>query len=109
MVTADSPEYARAQYVCGEAFLVLGDAKLSEASFRRVLAKNATATPALIELCTAWLSEVELGEPRLILATAGSTLFLVTQSIPAIAPLTVPLPAQSTTRTATSSTALATP
>jgi tetratricopeptide (TPR) repeat protein len=42
--------YARAQYVCGEAFLVLGDAKLSEASFRRVLAKNAARRPALIGL-----------------------------------------------------------
>jgi tetratricopeptide (TPR) repeat protein len=49
-VNADSPEFPRAQDVCGEAYLVLGDAKLSEASFRKVLDKNASATPALIGL-----------------------------------------------------------
>lgn len=49
-VKADSPEFARAQYVCGEAALVLGDAQAAEASFRAVLQKNASATPALIGL-----------------------------------------------------------
>src|SRR5688572_30795472 len=49
-VSADSTEFARAQYVCGEAHLVLNDAKMAEASFRRVLELNANATPALIGL-----------------------------------------------------------
>jgi len=49
-VKADSPEFARAQYICGEAHLVLGDAQRSEENFRAVLAKNANATPALIGL-----------------------------------------------------------
>jgi len=61
-VKADSPDYARAQYVCGEAQLVLNDAPMAEASFRRVLEKNADATPALIGLGRALSAEAKYPE-----------------------------------------------
>ena len=49
-VKAESSEFARAQYVCGETYLVLGDAKLAEASFRAVLGKKPDAAPAIVGL-----------------------------------------------------------
>jgi tetratricopeptide (TPR) repeat protein len=49
-VKSDSAEFAKAQYVRGEACLVLGESELAAESFRRVLERNANATPALIGL-----------------------------------------------------------
>jgi tetratricopeptide (TPR) repeat protein len=69
-VKADSPEYARAQYVCGEAALVLGDPMAAEAGFRAVLAKNANATPALIGLGRAQLLAGKHMEAEATLARA---------------------------------------
>lgn len=49
-VRPDSKEFARAQYVCGESLLILGDAPNAEGCFLRVLEKNATAVPAAVGL-----------------------------------------------------------
>ena len=74
-------------------------------------AAMAYVTPSLMELVTALSSAVDAPPPRLMLATAGApaTWSAVTQSMPAMTPEVVPLPAQSSTRTATSETPLATP
>src|SRR5262249_39113506 len=69
----------------------------------------AYVTPALIERCTAASRAALAPPPRLMFATAGLIAFLVTQSTPLITPAFVPLPLQSSTRTATSFTALASP
>lgn len=69
-VKSDSPEYARAQYVCGEAALVLGDAAAAETGFRAVLEKNANASPALIGLGRALTMGAKYGEAEQILAKA---------------------------------------
>jgi hypothetical protein len=55
-----------------------------------VPAAIAYVTPEAIELRTAVSSAVETPPPRLMLATAGLTWFLVTQSTPAITPEFVP-------------------
>ena len=49
-VKPDSPDFAKAQYVCGETLLILGDASTAEGCFRRVLEKNKDAVPALVGL-----------------------------------------------------------
>lgn len=67
-VKAESAEFARAQYVCGEAYLVLGDAKLAEASFRAVLAKKPDATPAIVGLGRALTSGDKAEEAVTILS-----------------------------------------
>ena len=72
-------------------------------------AATAYVTPAAIERLTAASSDVLAAPPRLMLATAGLTAFLVTQSMPAMIAEYEPLPLQSSTRTATSLTSLATP
>jgi len=69
-VPADSAEFARAQYVCGEAQLVLNDAKMAEASFRRVLEKNANAAPALVGLGRALSAAEKYTEAEETLAKA---------------------------------------
>ncbi len=59
---------------------------------------------------TASSSELRSPPPRLMFATAGLDGVLgVTQSMPAMTPEVLPLPLQSSTRTATSLTSLATP
>jgi hypothetical protein len=65
--------------------------------------------PAAVERATAAFSVLENPPPRLMFATAGSTRFAVTQSIPAITPDVVPEPEQLRTRTATSLTFFAMP
>lgn len=74
-------------------------------------AATAKVTPSLIARETALSRVLLAGPPRLRLATAGcpAAWLAVTQSIPAITPEVLPLPAQSSTRTATSRTPLATP
>ena len=72
-------------------------------------AASAYTTPAAIEFSTAAFNVVEKLPPRLMLAAAGSVLFAVTQSTPAMTPDVKPLPAQSRTRTATRRTFFATP
>lgn len=49
-VPADSKDFARAQYVCGEAMIVMGDGSNAEQCFLRVLEKNANAEPAAVGL-----------------------------------------------------------
>ncbi|GAB3811010.1 hypothetical protein GCM10027605_50330 [Micromonospora zhanjiangensis] len=66
-------------------------------------------TPEEIELATALSSVVLAPPPRLMFATAGLTALAVTQLTPATTPEVLPLPEQSSTRTPTSRTALATP
>src|SRR5687767_9075643 len=65
--------------------------------------------PAAIEAATAASRSGNELPPRLMLATAGNTAFAVTQSTPAITCVKEPKPAQSSTRTATRFTSLATP
>lgn len=65
--------------------------------------------PDAIELATALPSVVLTPVPRLMLATAGLTGLAVTHSTPATTFPVVLSPKQSTTRTATSLAALATP
>lgn len=69
-VQATSAEFPRAQYVCGEAYLVIGDAPAAEASFRRVLEKNANATPAMIGLGRALTAVEKYSEAEEILVKA---------------------------------------
>src|SRR3954453_6460925 len=80
-----------------------------QASWFSFPAATASTTPALVMRVaasfTAWLKP----PPSDMLATAGSTRLFVTQSIPAITPELVPLPEQSSTRTAMSVTPFATP
>src|ERR1700754_2416119 len=66
-------------------------------------------TPDAIEFCTAASSAASAPPPRLMFATAGFTAFWVTQSMPATTPSVVPEPLQSSTRTATICTSLASP
>ncbi len=65
----------------------------------------------MIELLTAVSSAEETPPPRLMFATAGlpAVWLPVTQSMPAMTPESVPLPVQSSTRTATRLTSWATP
>ncbi|GAA3044666.1 hypothetical protein GCM10020229_64800 [Kitasatospora albolonga] len=66
-------------------------------------------TPEAIEAATALSRVVEGLPPRLRLATAGLTAFLVTHSTPETTPAVVPEPLLSSTRTPTTLAALATP
>ena len=59
-------------------------------------------TPEAIEARIASSSVLSAGPPRLMFATAGRTALLVTQSTPAMMSPYEPVPAQSSTRTATS-------
>src|SRR5205809_7671198 len=74
-------------------------------------AATAVATPSVIIRLTAASTELLAPPPSDMLATAGvpAAWLPVTQSIPAITPLQVPEPLQSSTRTATSLTFLAIP
>ncbi|HUR29008.1 MAG TPA: tetratricopeptide repeat protein [Planctomycetota bacterium] len=69
-VEASSADYARAQYVCGEAHLIMNDAVLAEASFRHVLEKNPDATPASIGLGRALTAEAKYPEAEELLVKA---------------------------------------
>src|SRR5204862_6525030 len=66
-------------------------------------------TPALTAPVTASSSACDAPPPRDMLATAGLIAFCATQFTPAMTPELVPEPLQSSTRTATSVTPLATP
>src|SRR3954452_13594013 len=74
-------------------------------------AATAYTTPELIERVTAFSIVVSrpVLVPRLMFAAAGLIACAVTQSIPAVMPDDAPEPLQSSTRTATSETPLATP
>src|SRR3712207_4089577 len=72
-------------------------------------AATAMVTPLVIALATAASSVLLAPPPSDMLPTAGLTWLLATQSTPAITPAVVPLPAQSSTRTAIRLAALATP
>jgi len=52
-VAAESPDRAKAQYLAGEAFLVLGDPAQAETCFRAVLELRPKAVPAQVGLGTA--------------------------------------------------------
>src|SRR5262245_3251304 len=79
-------------------------------AFRLLLpAAIAYVTPDAIELATAVSSAAWMPPPRLMFATAGLMPLPVTQSTPATTCAVVPLPAQLSTRTATSAAPLATP
>jgi len=69
-VAADSPDFAKAQYVCGETFLVMGDAATAEGCFRRVLAKNRDAVPALVGLGRTLIAQDKAAEAETELARA---------------------------------------
>ena len=62
-------------------------------------AATAYTTPAAIEFSTAALTVDDADPAMLTLATAGSSRFLVTQSMPEISALYAALPEQSMTRT----------
>ncbi len=66
-------------------------------------------TPAAMARRTASSSDRLAAPPRLRFATAGLLALAVTHSTPAMTPDVVPAPRQSSTRTGTSRTALATP
>src|SRR2546423_11468023 len=80
-----------------------------QASVWPFAAATTYVTPEAIEARTASSSARSAGPPRLRLATAGLTAFAVTQSIPAMICEYDPLPEQSSTRTPTNCTLLATP
>ncbi len=72
-------------------------------------AATAMVTPALMARTTAESSAEESEPPRLMLATAGFTWLLVTQSTPAMTPALLPDPSQPRTRTGKILARLATP
>src|SRR5690349_17651875 len=80
-----------------------------QASVLSLPAATAYVTPDAIEFLTAVSSVLPAGPPRLMLATAGRTACAVTQFTPAMICEYEPAPVQSSTRTATRLTALATP
>src|SRR5436305_11737632 len=80
-----------------------------QASVLSFAAATTYVTPEATEARTASSSARSAGPPRLRLATAGLTAFAVTQSIPAMICEYDPLPEQSSTRTPTNCTLLATP
>ena len=72
-------------------------------------APTMTGTLAATTFATALSSAAEAPPPSDRLATAGLRALRATKSRPAITPLSVPLPLQSSTRTGASATCLATP
>ncbi|GAB3350819.1 hypothetical protein GCM10027452_20190 [Micromonospora halotolerans] len=81
-----------------------------QASSQLLPAATAYVMPEAMERVTASLTAWSVAvKPRLMLATAGLAACAVTQSMPAITCSLSPLPAQSSTRTATRLTSLATP
>ena len=80
-----------------------------QASTALLPAATMTGTPAATTFATAVSSAVEAPPPSDRLATAGLRALRATKSRPAITPLSVPPPLQSSTRTGASVTCLATP
>ena len=72
-------------------------------------AATAIVTPLLTAPATAAFTDEEKPPPSDMLATAGRSGLLATQSMPAITPLQLPEPLQSSTRTGVSVTCLAMP
>lgn len=61
-VPESSPDFAKAQYLLGETFLVVGDAANAADCFERVLARRAEAVPALVGLGRAQLALEKLDD-----------------------------------------------
>lgn len=74
-VKPDAPDYLRAQYVCGEAYLVLGDVTSAELTFRQVLEKRPDALPVMIGhgRALARLGKLEESERILVKAVAADS------------------------------------
>ena len=71
-VPADSPDFAKAQYVTGEAQLVLGQAAEAEKAFRAVLAAKATSVPARVGLGRALARQDKLEDAEKELRAAAT-------------------------------------
>lgn len=69
-VPKDSADFGRAQYLCGETWLVLGDAPKAEACFLAVLEKKPNAVPAAVGLGRALTAEDKLDEAEQALQQA---------------------------------------
>lgn len=69
-VPAEHADYARVQYVAGETYLAVGDAKSAGQAFARTLERRPEAVPALLGLGRSLLVRAELAEAETHLGAA---------------------------------------